>query len=121
MHSKIIKLDRLDVDAVVRLESFRALKLSRLENFRVLKITASLESFRALKLSKPESFRALKLSYLDSFRALKLSNLTTASTSYFQPAKFVVIDVLYFLLKSFCCYGLCLMSMLYLLFSCPIY
>ena len=81
-----------DVDAVARLESFRALKSSEFESFRALKLSG-LETFRGLKFSKMENFRMLGLKCISScsdyfskilkifitrfeiFRALKLSNL----------------------------------------------
>ena len=60
-------------DAIAKLESFRALKLSRLESFKVLKFTARLESFRALKFSNFERFSALKVTRLVSFRVLRIT------------------------------------------------
>ena len=54
------------VDAVARLESFWALKLSGFESCRALKLSA-FESIRALKISGFESFRAPKLSNLANF------------------------------------------------------
>ena len=76
----VSKAPDMDVDAVARLESFRALKFyddhfKAFQVFRTLNLS-NLVSFRAINLSKLESFRALKFSNLAvSFRILKLSNL----------------------------------------------
>ena len=66
----------MDVDAVARMESFRALKLTLFESFRVLKFSTLFEYFRTLKVSVFESFRALKLTLLEDFRVLKIKTLT---------------------------------------------
>ena len=63
-----------DVDAVARMESFRALKLTLFESFRALKFSTLFEYFRTLKVTILESFRALQLSLLEDFRVLKIKN-----------------------------------------------
>ena len=61
-----------DVDAVARMECFRALKLTLVESFRALKFSTLFEYFRTLKVSILESFMALKLFLLEDFRVLKI-------------------------------------------------